>query len=229
MPNGDDPQPIGMPLLRQLLIFAAVAAFIVIYYVALRKVWTADDGKVPQLDGLLVGAAAGLNGALGAGFALAMGVETAKPPTDRFAQVLGPTALPKINWASWALTLGVWAYAGVGGAAMLTYALHQKETPRTSRRSPLCSVAMSCHWSPMRLGPLEGPDMARWRGTRGRRVFNRARRASTRSPRKTTWPRRRMVRVECGAARFRSEALIDGMAEQHATREETLWTSNSHH
>jgi hypothetical protein len=44
MPNGDDPQPIGMPPLRQLLIFAAVAAFIVIYYVALRKVWLSGIG-----------------------------------------------------------------------------------------------------------------------------------------------------------------------------------------
>ena len=120
-------QPIGMRLLRHLILAAVVIAYVVIFALWLRKVWVAPDDTPPTLDGNLVAAGTALAGALGAGFALAMGIEKHKP--DDRSLTLGFSALPRIDGEALVLTLGVWLYAIVSGACVVTLAAHSGEMP----------------------------------------------------------------------------------------------------
>lgn len=125
------PQARGMPLLRELLIAAAVLAFFVVWVILLAEVWSAAEGKPPELDDLLVGAGAGLAGAIGAGFALAMGLEKKKPDDQSLA--VGATALPRFDPGkarSWILTVGIYGYAAVSAGALVTWLVNRDETPK---------------------------------------------------------------------------------------------------
>ena len=128
--GGAQPPP-GISLLRELLIAAAVAAFFVVWVILLAEVWNAADGKPPELDDLLVGAGAGLAGAIGAGFALAMGIEKKKPDDQSLAY--RATALPRVDPGkarSWILAVGIYGYAVLSAVALLTWLLNRDETPK---------------------------------------------------------------------------------------------------
>jgi hypothetical protein len=131
-PAGGDggPQPHGMSLLRELMIAAAVLAFFVVWVVLLAKVWNAPDDKPPELDDLLVGAGAGLAGAIGAGFALAMGLEKKKPDDESLAYGPGLPRFDPEKTRSWILTVGIYGYAALSATALATWLLNQDETPK---------------------------------------------------------------------------------------------------
>jgi hypothetical protein len=130
-----DAQPIGMGPLREALIALAVLAFFVIWAILLIDVWSAKSGKPPDLDDVLVGAGAALAGVVGAGFALAMGLEKKKPPDESLAVTsiaLPKPALPKLGREearSWILTIGIYGYAAVSIVAVITWLANRSETP----------------------------------------------------------------------------------------------------
>jgi hypothetical protein len=125
-----DPQPKAMGPLREVLIAAGVLAFFVLWGILLVNIWTTEAGRPADLDDVLVGAAAGLAGAVGAGFALAMGLEKKKPPDDSL--LIAGTGLPKLNaeeTRSWILTVGIYGYAVVSALALVTWLANGDETP----------------------------------------------------------------------------------------------------
>jgi hypothetical protein len=72
-----------------------------------------------------------LAGAIGAGFALAMGLEKKKPDDQSLAY--GATALPRFDpgkTRSWILTVGMYGYAALSVAALATWLLKRDETPK---------------------------------------------------------------------------------------------------
>ena len=125
-----DAQPNAMGPLREALIALAVLAFFVIWAILLIDVWSAKSGKPPDLDDVLVGAGAALAGVVGAGFALAMGLEKKKPPDESLA--VTAIALPRLDkeeTRSWILTIGIYGYAAVSALAVITWLANRGETP----------------------------------------------------------------------------------------------------
>jgi hypothetical protein len=125
-----DSGPMGMGPLREALIALAVLAFFAIWAILFVDVWTAKAGKPPKLDDVLVGAGAALAGAVGAGFALAMGLEAKKPEEESLART--PIGLPKFDKEqarSWILTIGIYGYAAVSAGALVTWLANRDETP----------------------------------------------------------------------------------------------------
>lgn len=118
-------QVLGLKALRQVILGAAVLAYVVIFAIWIAKVWGAKSGVPPVLDGTVVVAGTALAGALGTGFALAMGLEKQKGDTSR---TIGWTAMPK-GFDNLILTAGVWLYVLVSGACLLTLLVHKSEMP----------------------------------------------------------------------------------------------------
>lgn len=105
-----EPQPAptivgGMRTLRELLILAFVAAFIVVFGDFIRDIWKAEEGQPPQFNDGLVALAGSLAGVLGSAFAVALGV--AKPAAE---QIQGKLARPrrKLAGLSISVTVGIW-------------------------------------------------------------------------------------------------------------------------
>lgn len=118
----------GMRTLRELLVLGLVVAFVVVYGTFIWEIWEAraDNAAAPRYSDGLVAFAGSLAGVLGSAFAIALGI--AKPavdqPTGRFARIKRPFA-----GISLSITLGIWAYALVGGAAAATALVNLEETP----------------------------------------------------------------------------------------------------
>lgn len=107
------------PLLKAVVV-TFVALFLGLYLAFLYQIWSAAEGVAPSFNPVHVGLAAILSGALGSAFAVAMGAED-----GRFGITVRLPSVPGL------LTVGLWAYALVGMAAILTYLIKPDETPGT--------------------------------------------------------------------------------------------------
>jgi hypothetical protein len=122
-PNAEESIVGGLRTLKDLLIVGFVAGFVVIYFDFIWDIWHAKDGVPPRFNDGLIAVAGSLAGVLGSAFALALGI--AKPgarreegaPAKRFEGISIP------------ITVGIWAYATIGAAAVLTAVLRIDETP----------------------------------------------------------------------------------------------------
>ena len=138
----------GLPVLKGLILYGAVATFVALYADFMVRIWGAS-GKPPAVESALISAAAALAGVLGSAFALEIGTTTDANSTNQsLATALeeakgGPLrekALVRVRQAlsidparadaaSWPKTFGIWAYAVVAGAVAVTYVFNQTETP----------------------------------------------------------------------------------------------------
>lgn len=114
--NGMNVEP-----LRKILVALFLAGFVALYGYFLIAIIQAPSDTPPQLDDRLVGLAATMSGVLGTAFAVALGVKSQ-------GGVRGAFALPSISLNT-LLGVGLWAYAAVGVAALVTYILNLDETP----------------------------------------------------------------------------------------------------
>jgi hypothetical protein len=139
----------GLSVLKGLILYVATLTFAGLHSYFIAIIFAAPPGTPPALDATLVTAAAALAGVLGSAFALEIGTPTTEHSTN---QALGE-ALVKARKAgkkdrvlalirqglslepsgtqaaSWPKTFGIWAYAVVATAVVLTYVLNQPETP----------------------------------------------------------------------------------------------------
>jgi hypothetical protein len=117
----------GVGALKALLIVGFVLAFVAVYGYFIEKIWTASSGRPPSFDAAIIATAGALSGILGSGFALALGV--ARPDDSQAPRFVPARVADKFKGISITLTLGIWAYAIVGGAACVTTLLNTGETP----------------------------------------------------------------------------------------------------
>jgi hypothetical protein len=147
-PDEPGEQIAGIPVLKGLILYAAVFVFAGLYIYFMVDIFQAKSGAAPSFDGTLISAAAALAGVLGSAFALAIGVTTSAGETNsalhrslaepkpsrkhrtvsRLRRLLS-IAPANTQGVSWPKTLGIWAYALVGSAVAITYITHQNETP----------------------------------------------------------------------------------------------------
>jgi hypothetical protein len=127
-------------------VYAATLSFVGLYGYFIVKISNAS--VAPQLDGVLISAAAALAGILGSAFALEIGVatppggtnsrlntafEAVKPKKPAHLRLQQALSLEPVNVdaASWPKTIGIWLYALVAAAVAITYALNPNQTPST--------------------------------------------------------------------------------------------------
>ena len=129
-------KPYGLDALRLTLVALFVLAFLVLHLYIANEIRTAEAGEPPDLDDLLLAAATGTSGVLGAGFALAMGLKKQEDPNA----LVGWTAFPKLDASKLKrliLTAGVWGYAAIGVVLVLVWVLNQDETPSVVRATAI--------------------------------------------------------------------------------------------
>jgi hypothetical protein len=111
------------------LVFLAIAAFTVLFAMAILQVWQAPSGKPPEYGEPYLYVATGLAALVGGIFAVAFGVKKASGGLG------GPNfttlgSLPNVPEAAAAILGGVYAlaYVAVGVAALATWVLRPDET-----------------------------------------------------------------------------------------------------
>lgn len=117
----------GVDALKAILIVGFVLAFVAVYAYFIERIWAAGAASKPQFDTSLIAIAGTLSGILGSGFALAIGV--ARPDDAPAPKFVPQRIADKFKGLSITMTLGIWAYALVGGAACVTALLNRSETP----------------------------------------------------------------------------------------------------
>jgi hypothetical protein len=135
---------IGTRVLRALLVFAGIAAFAYLYGSFMADTWHAHK-TAPKLDATDVKIATALAGALGAVFAVAMGIKKqdhqrnqalSDAPTDQphprvlAAATVGEALVPNVpKGLSVTATIAVWLYPAVGVAAAITWWKNKSVSP----------------------------------------------------------------------------------------------------
>lgn len=133
----------GLSALKGLLLYGAIAGFVVLFADIVAQIWSANGTK-PTIDPIEMGAAAALAGVLGAAFAVYIGVPSSPDTTNEALRAdlksnpgSWATRLRRVlslesggeNSASWPLTAGIWVYAIVATAVAVTYVANPAETP----------------------------------------------------------------------------------------------------
>jgi hypothetical protein len=98
---------VGVGVLRKFLLIVFGLGFLAIYVAFLIQVVQAGNGQPPKFNDAIVGLAATISGAIGAAFAVALGVKDPASPTVSIFSMSQNTLLQ----------IGLWLYALVGIAA----------------------------------------------------------------------------------------------------------------
>jgi hypothetical protein len=123
---------------RNLTLLAALIAYVGLALYIVSKVWDASGGRAPTVPDVQSAALGALAVALGAGYAVILGVPPKTAKELGFAE--GDNSLKKFwKWltkgstGTWLLGLGALGYLFVGIVISLTYAFNEAETPTILR------------------------------------------------------------------------------------------------
>jgi len=118
--------------LLEILVLGFVGAFIAVYADFIWEIWRAraNGSPSPEFSEGLVSFAGGLAGILGSAFAVAFSRPDQEERTETAnAESRESRIWRRISGLSFCVTVGIWAYAVVGGAAAVTALVNLDETP----------------------------------------------------------------------------------------------------
>jgi hypothetical protein len=114
-------------LIGYLVFVCGIALYIYLYYSFLNDIIDAPDGKPPNLNNSDVQLATAIGGALGAAFAVALGIQRRDTKVNEKRLQLGKTLTPKAEWVS---TVSVLVYFAVGVGVVVVSRTNGAETPQ---------------------------------------------------------------------------------------------------
>ncbi len=114
-------------LIGYLVFVGGLGLYIYLNYSFLRDILEASDGKPSNLNHSDVQLASAIGGALGAAFAVALGIQRRDPTVNEKRLQVGKTLTPRAEWAS---TLSVLVYFAVGSRDRCRLAHNDAETPQ---------------------------------------------------------------------------------------------------
>jgi hypothetical protein len=114
-------------LIGYLVFIGGIVLYIYLYYSFLHDIVDAPDGKPPNLINGDVQLASAIGGALGAAFAVALGIQRADTTVNEKRLQLGKTLTPRAEWVS---TVTVLVYFAVGVAVVVVSRTNGAETPQ---------------------------------------------------------------------------------------------------
>jgi len=116
--------------IKVIIVFLAVAAFAVLFGIAIAQVWSAQAGKPPQYSQSYLYVATGLAALIGGIFAAAFGLKTQDPKTPNMpAQQLNFRTLASVSGTAGVILGAVYlvVYLVVGIGALVTWVIHPNE------------------------------------------------------------------------------------------------------
>jgi hypothetical protein len=119
-------------LVRSVTLIAVEAAFLALVFSFVWRTFAAKSGSPPNLADVQVSAAGALAVALGAGYAVTLGVppsDAGFPEKDKELPDLIKEVFTERLW----LSVGVFAYMIAGFAACVAYGMNEAETPSVLR------------------------------------------------------------------------------------------------